>query len=92
MANLAQIVGTCLKSPELKAKLIADPKATLAEHGLKVPAGITVKVVENTASVLHLVLPNTTASGQLSDEELAAAAGGWGDPVRETGYSFCDPC
>ncbi len=93
MANLAQIVGTCLKSPELKAKLIANPVAVLAEHGVKVPAGFTVKVVENTASVFHLVLPNTSASGAVADEELAAAAGGgWSDPDRETGYSFCSPC
>ena len=39
---------------------------------------MTVKVVENTSNVFRVVLPNTTASGQLSDEELASAAGGDG--------------
>ncbi len=78
MTTLPEVVRGCLKDPALKAKLIADPAAFLAEHGLEVPAGITIKVVENTASVFHLVLPNTSASGSLSDEELAAAAGGGG--------------
>ncbi len=83
MKTLPEIVRACLKDPALKAKLIADPKAVLAEHGIKVPAGFTVKVVENTPSVFHLVLPKAAASGELSDEELAAAAGGWDDPIGD---------
>ena len=80
MKTLPEIVRACLKDPALKAKLIADPKAVLAEHGIKVPAGFTVKVVENTPSVFHLVLPHTPATtGELSDDELASAAGGWVD-------------
>ncbi len=83
MTTLPEVVRGCLKDPALKAKLIADPAAFLAEHGLEVPAGITVKVVENTPSVFHLVLPKAAASGELSDEELAAAAGGWDDPIGD---------
>ena len=87
MANLAHVVRSCLKDPALKAKLLANPAAVLTEHGIKIPAGMTVKVHENSASVFHLVLPNTTASaGNLSDDELAAAAGGW-DPFDGTTHT-----
>ncbi|MFM1890830.1 MAG: hypothetical protein RLZZ565_1587 [Planctomycetota bacterium] len=90
MANIAHVVSTCLKDPALKAKLLANPAAVLTEHGVKIPAGMTVKVHENSASVFHLVLPNTTAgAGNLSDDELAAAAGGWNPYDTTTGTSGC---
>ncbi|MGA1044870.1 MAG: NHLP leader peptide family RiPP precursor [Phycisphaerales bacterium] len=87
MANLAHVVSSCLKDPALKAKLLANPAAVLTEHGIKIPAGMTVKVHENSASVFHLVLPNTTASaGNPSADERAAAAGGW-DPFDSTTHT-----
>lgn len=90
MANLAHVVSSCLKDPALKAKLLANPAAVLTEHGVKIPAGMTVKVHENSASVFHLVLPNTaSAAGNLSDDELAAAAGGWNPYVTETSSTCC---
>ena len=78
MTSPAHIARACLQDPAFKAKLIADPKAALAERGLKIPEGLTIEVHENTPNVFHLVLPSTTASSALSDDELAAAAGGWG--------------
>ena len=90
MANLAHVIQTCLKDPALKAKLIANPASVLSEHGVKIPAGMTVKVVENTSQVFHLVLPNTAAgTGKLSDEELASAAGGWNPYDTETSTTCC---
>jgi hypothetical protein len=51
--------------------------AVLAEHGMDVPEGINVNVVENTDNTVHVTLPAApTANGDLSDEELANAAGG----------------
>lgn len=90
MANIAHVVSTCLKDPALKAKLLANPAAVLAEHGVTIPAGMTVKVHENSPSVFHLVLPNTaSAAGNLSDDELAAAAGGWNPYDTETSTTCC---
>ncbi len=60
-----------------KAKLLSDPHAALAEVGVEVPAGTTVKVMENTADTQHLVLPvSPAAAGELSSEELEKVAGG----------------
>jgi hypothetical protein len=78
MKNVTAMLAPLLQDPAFKAKLIADPKAAFAERGLKIPEGLTIEVHENTPNVFHLVLPKTAASSALSDDELAAAAGGWG--------------
>ncbi len=48
---------------------------TLALEGVTVPAGLTLKVVEDTPGVRHVVLP-APPSAALSDEAVAAASGG----------------
>jgi hypothetical protein len=51
--------------------------AVLAEHGMDVPEGINVNVVENTDNTVHVTLPAAPdAHAELSDEELANVAGG----------------
>uniref|UniRef100_UPI002F91BF4F NHLP leader peptide family natural product, tumor homing peptide 1 (TH1) substrate chimera n=1 Tax=Methylovulum psychrotolerans TaxID=1704499 RepID=UPI002F91BF4F len=72
----SQIVAKCWADAEFKAKLIADPKATLAAESIAVPDGIELRVLENTATVVNLVLPPPPAEGELSDEDLGAVTGG----------------
>ena len=60
--------------------LLADPAATLAAEGAPVPDGLTVKAVENTYQLFHLVIP--AKPGDLSDADLDQVSGG-------TGYGFC---
>ena len=56
---------------------MADPKAVLAEHGMDVPDGMDIKVVENADNCVHITMPAPPAgSMQLSDAELGSAAGG----------------
>ena len=75
---LARLFATCWKDEALKDRFMADPKAVLAEHGLNVPDGIHVKVVENADDCVHITLPAPPAGGMdLSDDELSNAAGGW---------------
>jgi len=45
-------------------------------EGLAVPPGVEARVVEDTAQVLHLTLPVRPSNPELSEEELARAAGG----------------
>jgi hypothetical protein len=72
--NRGKIIARAWRDPAFKAKLIADPKATLKEAGITVPAGMTLKVLENTATHVHLVLPPKPTS-ELSDESLDKAVG-----------------
>ena len=56
----------------------SDPKAVLAEHGMDVPDGMDVKVVENADNCVHITMPAPpSGSNELSDEELSNAAGGY---------------
>ena len=70
-----RVIAKAWREPAFKAKLIANPRATLAETGVSIPADVTVKVVEDTPTRLHLVLP-PKPTGELSDEALDKIAAG----------------
>jgi hypothetical protein len=74
-AAYGKIVARAWRDPAFKAKLVADPHAVLKDAGVPIPAGMTVKVVENSASLFHLVLP-PKPTGEFSDEALDRMAGG----------------
>ena len=75
--QLAELFAACWKDDALKQRFLSDPHAVLAEHGMEVPEGMNVNVVENTDTTVHVTLPAApTANGDLSDEELENAAGG----------------
>ena len=75
--QLASLFASCWKDEALKARFMADPKAVLAEHGMPVPDGMDVKVVENADNCVHITMPAPPSDHtELSDEELSNAAGG----------------
>ena len=87
---LAQLFAACWKDEALKARFMADPKAVLKEHGLDVPDGMDVKVVENADDCVHITLPAPPAGDMdLSDEELSNAAGGFPGPTEFTPATPC---
>ena len=60
-----------------KQLLVTDPRAAVErELGVKVPAGANVKVLQETADTLYLVLPLDASNVELSDEQLESVAGG----------------
>ena len=69
----ADVFARAMTDPEFKAQFIADPAAVLSAAGVEVPEGLTIKVVENSSTTFHVVLPDPEA---VSDELLAAASGG----------------
>jgi hypothetical protein len=71
-----QVVGRAWSDEAFKRRLLAEPVTALRERGMEVPAGMEVRVVENTSTVTHLVLPPRPAEGELSEEQLERAAGG----------------
>jgi len=58
-----------------KAGLLKDANTALAGIGIKVPAGIQVKVIEDTPQVRHYVLPLPPAR-ELKDEHLESVVAG----------------
>ena len=88
--QLASLFAACWKDEALKARLMADPKAVLAEYDMPVPDGMDVKVVENADNCVRIAVPAPPGgSMELSDEEVSnAAGGGWFDGTSVNG--FCD--
>jgi hypothetical protein len=75
VAAWARIVARAWREPGFKAKLMADPLTALKSAGAAPPPGVTVTVVEDAATLVHVVLPPKPV-GALSDEALEKAAGG----------------
>ena len=69
-------IAKAWSDPAYKARLVADPRAALAEVGISAPEKLNFKVVENTDDLVHLILP-PPPSGELSEESLALVSGGW---------------
>ena len=82
-AAYGKMVAKAWRDPAFKAKLLADPHAALKDAGISVPAGVTVKVVENTDTDVHFVLP-PKPTRELSDEALDTVTGGWQSCTPET--------
>jgi hypothetical protein len=74
-AVYGKVIARAWTDSSFKARLLADPRAALAEAGLSLPAGIKVQVLEDTATLTHLVI-RQRPSGALSDEDLRRVAGG----------------
>lgn len=73
----AEIISRAWTDEDFRGKLAANPAAALAEAGIPVPAGKTIRIVEEEPGVLTLILPAAPAlSEEASDDELAAVAGG----------------
>jgi hypothetical protein len=72
-----QIVARTWSDEAFRKRLLADPAAVLKEHGLEVPAGVQVRVVEDTEHVIHLTLPRPPAmKADISEQALAGVVGG----------------
>ena len=53
----AAIVTRYYGDPDFKARVDADPTRVLKAEGLEIPEGAEVKLLFNTETLLHLVLP-----------------------------------
>ena len=74
------LVQRSVEDESFRRKLLADPKGALQEElGARLPKEVEVRAVEETADTIYLVLPSSSPlgeSGELSDRELGAVAGG----------------
>ena len=61
------------KSPPYRARAVADPRGTLREFGLELPAQTEIRVWDSTAELRYLVLPERPSGSEgLTEEALAA--------------------
>lgn len=89
---MGKIIAKALKDESFKKQLIADPAGTLKAEGIEIPEGISVKVVADSESVRHMVLP--AIPGDVTDEMLESIVAGnsWGSPSGHhqlSGIALC---
>jgi hypothetical protein len=72
---LSKLIAKTWTDEAFKARLLADPAGVLMAEGLSIPAGVSVKVVENTDTVFNLVLPPKPTD--LSDTDMDAISAGF---------------
>lgn len=71
------VIARARADAAFRAELLADPRAAIKKaYGVHLPPAIDLRVVEETPSVFYLVLP--LQGEELTDEQLAAVAGGTG--------------
>lgn len=71
----AAILSRAWADESFRAKLETDPAGALAEAGLPVPEGKTLRVIREEPGTLQILLPSAPGA-EVSDDELAAVAGG----------------
>jgi hypothetical protein len=88
-----RLIERSLQDNAFRQGLLEDPKAAVEQElGTRLPEGVEVRALEETADTVYLVLPDKSAvgkGGELSDRELAALAGGWdlgGQPTAAVMY------
>ena len=72
------LVQRSMEEPLAEVLVLDDPKGAV-ELGSRLPEGVEVRAVEESAQIIYLVLPSASPLGQggeLSDQELDEVAGG----------------
>jgi hypothetical protein len=74
--KMGQVITKACRDDSFKQRLLSNATVTLKAEGIEVPAGMEVRVVEDTDKMFHLVIPWKPTVAELSDDELDKAAGG----------------
>jgi hypothetical protein len=80
----AEIIAKAWSNKEYKRQLLADPKAVIAsEFAVDIPAGIDIKVLEDTPDIAHLVLvqPGFLPETDQPTVQMSVIAKAWDDPA-----------
>ena len=74
------LVRRSMEDEEFRRRLLADPKGTVEQElGDRLPEGVEVRAMEESAQTVYLVIPGASAAGgggEISDRELGEVAGG----------------
>jgi hypothetical protein len=79
---------------ELKKRLAENPAVVLREHGIQVPTGTELRLVENTDKVAYITLPARPSGNwsELSVSELENVAGGLSYSCEAPCYACTPTC
>ena len=85
-----RLIQRSLEDEDFRRRLLEDPKAAVEQElGTRLPEDVRVVAVEETSETIYLVLPfvsmEAQETGELSDRDLEAVAGGW--DAQTAGYT-----
>ena len=86
MKKWGQVVAKAWADDKFKQRLLKDPAGVLKEHGLEAPKGATLRAVENTAGVHHIILPAKPEGAVWSAQDVESAT------VTSVGCCICGAC
>jgi hypothetical protein len=87
-----QIIARVWIDEEFKKRFMLDPRGVLAEHGTELDGGVEFKVVEDTSTMRHIILP-PAPTGDLVEEDFIEKDLAWcaSGPCGRCGCG-CGPC
>jgi hypothetical protein len=84
-ADMIQVIlARAASDSALRAQLVAGGASALRALGVGVPDGVTVRFVEDSVMVRHLVIPAPDGA-ELSEADLDKVAGGAGQQMQQMG-------
>lgn len=63
--KFGEVIAKAWADPSFKERLIHSPSDVLAEHGIKLPEGAQVKILQDTETEKHFVLPSAPTTGTM---------------------------
>ncbi|WKJ91334.1 NHLP leader peptide family RiPP precursor [Methylomonas montana] len=85
--NYSAIVARAWSDPNFRESLIRDGQTTLKQLGISLGEGVIVKVVEDTESIVHLVIPRRPID--ISDDDIRAIINGNPEIMKITPNQVC---
>jgi hypothetical protein len=88
-----RLIERSLQDEDFRQRLLAEPRAVIEQElGSRLPESVEVRVVEESADTIYLVLPSASRVGQggeLSDQELEDVSGGKSAVSYCAGTCYC---
>jgi hypothetical protein len=70
--RIEQVVARAWIDDVFKYRLLSDPAKMLRAEGVGIPEGVEVRILEDTDTVLHVVLPMKPSIQELTQEQVKA--------------------
>ncbi len=74
--ELEKVLKKAVRDLVFRKNLLLNPEAVLKAEEIALPDGASVKIVENTSTTVHLILPPLQSDEAVSDEALEDVNGG----------------
>ena len=68
----ARLIAKAWANEAFKKRLTDSPLEVMKEEGFNIPEGVKVRILEDSESEVHLVIPSRPSSEEMSEQDLGA--------------------